>query len=685
MFLFLTFFSFGLPSGRSGPPPIPGPLLNPLIGGLPGSSLLIGQQAACLQLARIKTQLALSQISNAIAAVSRAVASRSASNTPPCFVSTQAPSPTATAINLLNLLKVANMSHKLYNPYSSESQDYSPCQPPSAQVDPGNVREPTQVVPGSTPASIGGSFGTPMNPSNVHTSMHPRSMGYIPGQGQPAKSAMDILMKQARGSILMKPAPDQNVLGTAWPEVSLGSGLTGPSSTPICQGPFSANPNTMPSGIVSGASDLPSSYQTKSSEASCNFNPSSSRSAPNIPPSHYSHYSMGELGNIGSSNKPSSIVAASAQSTRWSGESIPSDCPSSSKNAAYSQARFTCESAMDILKRFNLQEEDLEALCAYPEDQLSPANLPYLLRDIHKKKANRLSAASPSSMVHQAQGSQCAPETTAGPGADVKCAVQAPSAFQQPSKVIEYGHTSKYTVGIRDGGHHSIGVRPRSLIESGLMGSSTSQSRETLQKDLAPAKHGCRHNTSQRSTTLSPSVYSPLPRTAAHSIQTADICPKKEPVKLPVAKRAAPKSVPKSTSHKPTPGTGSSSQRPAPGTGTTSQRPAHVAELTSPNPAQGAGTNSPRPATGTRTTSHKAAPGVGTTILRPTPASHVSIQRPPPVKPAGKRMPPAALISDYMGVNPELFPHTCSLCNKPCVGKKVSTSVVCLLSCCSIL
>ena len=97
VFLFLTFFSLGLLSDRSAPPHVPGPLVSPLIGGLPGSSLLIGQQAACLQLARIKTQLALSQISSAIAAGHQAVASRTVSNTPPYLVSTQAPSPTATA------------------------------------------------------------------------------------------------------------------------------------------------------------------------------------------------------------------------------------------------------------------------------------------------------------------------------------------------------------------------------------------------------------------------------------------------------------------------------------------------------------------------------------------------------------------------------------------------------------
>ncbi|XP_030193478.1 mucin-12 isoform X3 [Gadus morhua] len=573
----------GLLSDRSAPPHVPGPLVSPLIGGLPGSSLLIGQQAACLQLARIKTQLALSQISSAIAAGHQAVASRTVSNTPPYLVSTQAPSPTATAINLLNLLKVANLSHKLYNPYSLESQDYPPYQPPSAQVDPGNVREPSHMVTGSTPASIGASFATSMNPSNIHPAMHPSSMGFIPGQSQPApefKGAMNIHIKQAKGS------------------------------------------------------------------------------------------------------------------TIWSGESMPSDCPSSSKHAANSPAQYTCESAMDILKRFNLQEEDLEALCAYPDDQLSTANLPCLLRDISQNKANRLSAATSSSMVHQAQGSHCAPETTLGPGADVKRAVIAPSAFQQPIKVIEYGHTSKYNVGIReeekDRGHHSISVRPRSLIESGLMGSSTSQSRETLQKDLAQAKHGC--SLAQRSTNLSPSVYSPLTSVTFPPVAT-NIIPKRDSSADQAASAASqrpakgtghtshrPALGSGTTSHKATTGpTGTNRHKPATGPGTNRHKPTPGTGSTSQSPAPGAGTTSPRPALGVRTTILRPAPATDPgpipiprsipTNQGPPPASDESIQRPPPVKPAD-RVPTVAMISDYMGFEPDLFPHTCSLCNKPCAAMK---------------
>ena len=455
--------------------------------------------------------------------------------------------------------------------------------------------------------------------------------------------------------------------------------------------------------------------------------------------------------NYVSSNKPSTTAAGTAPSAQWSGGY---ERPSSSRNVEYNQARYTCESAMGILKRFDLQEEDLEELCTYTEDQLSPANLPYLLRDIRQKKAKRSSTAFPSSMVPHAQGCQHTPETTPGPRANVKCEEEAPPAFQQPSKVIEYGHTSKYTGGFREEdesrGHHSSSVRPSSFSESGLMDSYTSQSRETP-KDVAPGKYSVPVSShgSQGSTNSFPPVYSPLPNVTAsqnqtnQSIQTAIIAQKKEPVMSqsastnPVPKRdfsadfetsaASQRPAPGTgttshrpapgvgtTSHRPAPGVGTTSHRPAPGVGTTSHRPAPGVGTTSYRPAPGVGTTSYRPAPGIGTTSHRPAPGVGTTSHRPppgvgttshipapgtgpgaisspksismnqapSPASDASLQRPPPAKPAGKRTPTAAMISDYMGVTPKLFPHTCCLCNKPCVGMKVSTSVVFVIAPC---
>ena len=610
------------------------------------------------------------------------------------------------------------MSRDLYNPYSPESQDSPqwPYQPPSAQVGPGNVGEPSRMVlPGSTHASYGVNSGTSMNPSHIYPSTHPGSMGYIPGQSKPTidlESSIDVHIKRAREevgllqSILKNPTPDQNTHTTAWPQGSPDLGPTGyRPSPPISDGQFSRYSNTMPSGATNW--NWPAGYQTSNYHST-----SSSPSATNVPPSRYSQsserypvsrYSSGD--EYVGSNRPSTAAADSTPSPR---SSVAYEHPSTSRAADDNQTRFTCESAMDILKRFELKEEDLEELCAYPEDQLSPANLPYLLRDIRQKKAKNSLAASQSSTAHRAQGSQRGPETRAASGAEVKREAHAPPTFQQPSKVIEYGHTSKYTSGFReeekDGGHHSS--------------SYMSQMPDTQPKDAAPAKPGVPEfsNGSQRSNVSSP-VYSPLTsvkaslsqRPAAQSIQTAIASQKKEPIALqpaaPVAKPTATNIIPKRGSgadrvassgcQRAALGDGiTQSHRPAPGTGT-SHRPAPGPRSTSHSPAPDVGTAIQKPSAGIGTFSHKPAPGRTTTSQRPAPdtdpgpvpiprsiptnqgtASDVSIQRSPPVKPASKSVPTANLISDYMGVKPDLFPHTCSLCNKHCVGMKVSTSVV---------
>ncbi|KTG01162.1 hypothetical protein cypCar_00018420 [Cyprinus carpio] len=72
-------------------------------------------------------------------------------------------------------------------------------------------------------------------------------------------------------------------------------------------------------------------------------------------------------------------------------------------------SRYTSESASSILASFGLSNEDLELLSHYPDDQLTPDNLPFILRDIRMRKAKR----------------------------DV-------DARSEYSKVIDYGHSSKF-------------------------------------------------------------------------------------------------------------------------------------------------------------------------------------------------------------------------------------------------
>nr|DBA29493.1 TPA: hypothetical protein GDO54_009717 [Pyxicephalus adspersus] len=85
------------------------------------------------------------------------------------------------------------------------------------------------------------------------------------------------------------------------------------------------------------------------------------------------------------------------------------------------QNLYTNESASSILESFGLSNEDLEELSRYPDDQLTPQNLPNILRDIRLRKINRSGATH-----DQGGGGRRS-------GSDVL-----------PSKVIDYGHSSKY-------------------------------------------------------------------------------------------------------------------------------------------------------------------------------------------------------------------------------------------------
>ncbi|XP_074948387.1 zinc finger protein 638 isoform X1 [Phalacrocorax aristotelis] len=106
------------------------------------------------------------------------------------------------------------------------------------------------------------------------------------------------------------------------------------------------------------------------------------------------------------------------------GQKPPAPARISEQNSN-TQNRYTPESASSILASFGLSNEDLEELSRYPDDQLTPENMPLILREIRMRK-----------MGHSLPGlhSQSRAEETIGgtSGAAVK------------SKVIDYGHASKY-------------------------------------------------------------------------------------------------------------------------------------------------------------------------------------------------------------------------------------------------
>ncbi|XP_031723012.1 zinc finger protein 638-like isoform X2 [Anarrhichthys ocellatus] len=112
-----------------------------------------------------------------------------------------------------------------------------------------------------------------------------------------------------------------------------------------------------------------------------------------------------------------------------------------------SQALYTPESAGSILASFGLSNEDLEVLSHYPDDQLTPDTLPFILRDIQiNKSGNPKTVASTSSSslsrsIHDMPlpPSQSSPLTRSH-------SPEVPSLLtvtQTAGKVIDYGHASR--------------------------------------------------------------------------------------------------------------------------------------------------------------------------------------------------------------------------------------------------
>lgn len=121
------------------------------------------------------------------------------------------------------------------------------------------------------------------------------------------------------------------------------------------------------------------------------------------------------------------------RATRWDGGPCPTGTAGPKppgpvpllEQSSNPQNRYTPESASSILASFGLSNEDLEELSRYPDDQLTPENMPRILREIRIRK-----------MGHAVPG------------------LHAPSRVEEPAgessgaavkgKVIDYGHASKY-------------------------------------------------------------------------------------------------------------------------------------------------------------------------------------------------------------------------------------------------
>uniref|UniRef100_A0A3P8Q9V5 Matrin-type domain-containing protein n=1 Tax=Astatotilapia calliptera TaxID=8154 RepID=A0A3P8Q9V5_ASTCA len=108
---------------------------------------------------------------------------------------------------------------------------------------------------------------------------------------------------------------------------------------------------------------------------------------------------------------------------------------------------YTPESAGSILASFGLSNEDLEVLSHYPDDQLTPDTLPFILRDIQINKSGKQktsASTSSSSFSHSAHDMPLPPSHSSA----LACShsPEVPSLLtvtQTAGKVIDYGHASR--------------------------------------------------------------------------------------------------------------------------------------------------------------------------------------------------------------------------------------------------
>ncbi|XP_075907473.1 uncharacterized protein LOC142904938 isoform X3 [Nelusetta ayraudi] len=135
----------------------------------------------------------------------------------------------------------------------------------------------------------------------------------------------------------------------------------------------------------------------------------------------------------------------------WSGPVSDSPARHLHGGGGDGQGSYTAESAGSILASFGLSNEDLEVLSHYPDDQLTPDTLPFILRDIQINKTNIQkvppNAPAPSS---SSSFSRNIPDLQLPPSRSSPMPSSRPpemasflTVTQTAGKVIDYGHASR--------------------------------------------------------------------------------------------------------------------------------------------------------------------------------------------------------------------------------------------------
>nr|XP_046236930.1 uncharacterized protein LOC124054689 isoform X2 [Scatophagus argus] len=373
------------------------------------------------------------------------------------------------------------MSHPRYNPYASGNQSSTQGQYgfSSSQAERDPRRAASRLGPGSSSSVI------PDNSKGMLPSLMSQSLNYRPEHSRATvdediERSVELHISRAREGVSflgkqMHQPIDKGSRFTSTQRDEFRSSGTGTGSYPMSSS--SASMGHRHSEVEGGSNSLDWSLNRNRSTADDSQFYSSSAS------SKYASDSDGRF-NAPSEREPEI-------------QSIPGldDCdyPAPDKPAApadSSRPKYTSQSAANILMHFGLEKEDLEHLISYPEDQITPANLPFILRQIRIQKAKRTAPASQSKPYPEPQPTRSVSgmdshgfSTSGGAGMRQE---KISSAVLQPSKVIDYGHTGKYT-GVIGDEVNSAGGGSMSIMDTY---DSSRHSQEPLQKHTTELKSG---------------------------------------------------------------------------------------------------------------------------------------------------------------------------------------------------
>nr|XP_024657518.1 uncharacterized protein LOC106675407 isoform X2 [Maylandia zebra] len=363
------------------------------------------------------------------------------------------------------------MSHPSYNPYASGKQSSAQGHygQSSMQAERDSHKTSPHLGPGSSFSSSGVSSATPAKSGGI---MSYRPEASKTSMEEDIKRSIDMHISRAREDVSHQPVDKSSHFTQRHEYDSSGKDVTSYV--------LSSNSRRPPDVASSTSSmDWLPSYKRETEDDSSKYCSSSAS---------LSYQSTGNS-KFNASNERERNV-----------QSIPGlgdyDYPVPDKpvgSAESTRPKYTSETAVNILMQFGLEKGDLEHLISYPEDQMTPDNLPFILRQIRMEKAKRSATADPSKSYYDPHSttSMSGKERLSTSRGEGMCRDEL-SPIVQPSKVIDYGHTGKYTGSFGDEiGRSSSGASSGGTGGTLLMGSydSSGHSRESLQKSMTEVKN----------------------------------------------------------------------------------------------------------------------------------------------------------------------------------------------------